>query len=129
MNHLIYIIIIILLNATIVALKFADYYNVKTGCKSLAYSIKLKLEFSVLNRLVGLTQSSQPSSSYTRSRTDATAYMALDTFVEDCAGGSRVIAQRKRPDEAPISSGGDSRDLERSTTAVVLTTEIAVHSD
>ncbi|KAH6873853.1 hypothetical protein B0T10DRAFT_610952 [Thelonectria olida] len=130
MNHLIYVnIIVMLLDVTIVALEFANYYDVQTGYKPLVYSIKLKLEFSILNRLVELTQGSQLSSSYTRSRTDATAGVALDTFVADGTSGSRGIAQNKRSDEARIGSGGDGRDLERSATAVVRTTQITAHSD
>ncbi|KAJ4125295.1 hypothetical protein NW754_013581 [Fusarium falciforme] len=57
MNHLIYVnIIVILLDVTIVALEFANYYDVQTVYKPLVYSIKLKMEFSILNRLVELTQ-------------------------------------------------------------------------
>ncbi|WAO82858.1 Hypothetical protein NCS54_00002800 [Fusarium falciforme] len=123
MNHLIYVnIIVILLDVTIVALEFANYYDVQTGYKPLVYSIKLKMEFSILNRLVELTQSSTHSSSYTCGRTDATAGVALDTFAADGTSCSRGITWR-RSDEAHIGSGGNDRDLERSATGAMRTTE------
>jgi hypothetical protein len=128
MNHLIYVnIIVILLDISVVALEFANYYDVQTAYKPLVYSIKLKMEFSILNRLVELTQSSTHGSSYTRNRTEATAGVALDTFVADGTGGSRWIAQR--PGETHISNGGNDGDLEHSTTAIVRTTEITVQRD
>ncbi|KAK0613172.1 hypothetical protein B0T14DRAFT_414742, partial [Immersiella caudata] len=57
MTHLILVnIIIILLDITILALEYAGLYDLQTAYKALVYSIKLKLEFSILNRLVGLTK-------------------------------------------------------------------------
>lgn len=56
MTHLIYMnILVILLDVTILALQFANLFDIQTAWKPLAYSVKLKLEFSVLNRLVNLT--------------------------------------------------------------------------
>lgn len=43
---------IILLDIPILVLEFADYYDFQTAYKALVYSIKLKLEFNLLNRLV-----------------------------------------------------------------------------
>lgn len=79
MNHLIYVnIIVILLDVTILALEFANLYSIQTAWKPLVYSIKLKLEFSILNRLVDLTRGGRNGSSYTRSQ--GAHDVALETF-------------------------------------------------
>ncbi|KAJ4175691.1 hypothetical protein NW767_015699, partial [Fusarium falciforme] len=126
MNHLIYVnIVVILLDITVVALEFANLYDVQTAYKPLVYSIKLKIEFSILGRLVELTQSSTRGSSYTRS---GTAAMALDTFAADGAGGSRRI-DLEGIGETHVSGERNDRNLEPSTTTIVRTTEITVQSD
>ncbi|KAI0139236.1 integral membrane protein [Pestalotiopsis sp. NC0098] len=57
MVHLICInILIILLDSTVIALEYANFYNIQTAVKGLVYSIKLKLEFKVLNDLIELTK-------------------------------------------------------------------------
>ncbi|KAH7237883.1 hypothetical protein B0J15DRAFT_516477 [Fusarium solani] len=126
MNHLIYVnIVVILLDITVVALEFANLYDVQTAYKPLVYIIKLKIEFSILGRLVELTQSSTRGSSYTRS---GTAAMALDTFAADGAGGSRRI-DLEGIGETHVSGERNDRNLEPSTTTIVRTTEITVQSD
>ncbi|EAQ84193.1 hypothetical protein CHGG_10597 [Chaetomium globosum CBS 148.51] len=73
MTHLIAVnIIVVMLDVTILALEYAGLYDVQTSCKALAYSIKLKLEFSVLNRLVEITRggTSGHDSSYDRTPVD-----------------------------------------------------------
>lgn len=49
-------IVIICLDVSILALEFANLFNIQTAWKPMVYSIKLKMEFSVLNRLVELSQ-------------------------------------------------------------------------
>lgn len=57
MIHVVVInVVIILLDISVLALEFANLFNVQTAWKPFAYSIKLKMEFSVLNRLVELSQ-------------------------------------------------------------------------
>lgn len=50
-------ILIIFLDMTIIVLEYASFYNIQTAIKAFVYSVKLKLEFSVLNGLVELTKS------------------------------------------------------------------------
>ncbi|KAH8896544.1 hypothetical protein GQ53DRAFT_616011, partial [Thozetella sp. PMI_491] len=53
MKHLVLVnIIIVLLDITILGLEYAGYFQLQTAYKGLVYSVKLKLEFSILNRLV-----------------------------------------------------------------------------
>lgn len=57
MKRLIYVnIAIILLDITIPVLEFSNNFLLQTSYKPLAYSIKLKLEFSVLSQLVSLAR-------------------------------------------------------------------------
>jgi hypothetical protein len=62
MRHLILInVLIIILDAFILGLEYAGYYTLQTSCKSLVYSVKLKMEFKILNDLVDLTQTRRDS--------------------------------------------------------------------
>ncbi|KAL7958638.1 hypothetical protein V8C34DRAFT_323903 [Trichoderma compactum] len=57
MKHLIIVnIIIIILDGTVIALEYANQWEYQTAYKTFAYSAKLKLEFTILNRLVDMTK-------------------------------------------------------------------------
>ncbi|OTA04057.1 hypothetical protein A9Z42_0046050 [Trichoderma parareesei] len=57
MWHVILInLVIIALDVSILVLQYTDHYDLQTAWKPFAYSVKLKMEFSVLNRLVELSQ-------------------------------------------------------------------------
>ncbi|KAI4655159.1 uncharacterized protein J4E79_008224 [Alternaria viburni] len=52
-NHLIIVnTVVILLDVTILVLQYIGLYEIQTSWKTLAYAIKLKLEFEVLNQLI-----------------------------------------------------------------------------
>ncbi|KAJ9480681.1 hypothetical protein VN97_g12860 [Penicillium thymicola] len=57
--------VIILLDICLLVVEYIGYYSLQTTLKSMVYSIKLKLEFGVLGKLVTLVQNnrSQPTSS------------------------------------------------------------------
>lgn len=58
MRHLIWVNILVgLFDIAILTTELADLYSVQTAYKSFAYSVKLKLEFSILNRLVDVARS------------------------------------------------------------------------
>ncbi|PVH70109.1 hypothetical protein DL98DRAFT_554168 [Cadophora sp. DSE1049] len=58
MRHLIIInVLIILMDLTLLGTEFAGHYEIETTYKSALYSIKLKLEFAILNQLVMLEHS------------------------------------------------------------------------
>lgn len=55
--RLIYInVLVVVLDITIVALEYAGLYVVQTAYKAMVYSVKLKLEYSILNSLVEMTR-------------------------------------------------------------------------
>lgn len=55
--HLIKInVMVVVLDITILALEYAGLYVIQTAYKGMVYSVKLKLEFSILNSLVEMTR-------------------------------------------------------------------------
>jgi hypothetical protein len=56
--------VIILLDVGLLVVEYIGYYSLQTTLKPMVYSIKLKLEFGVLGKLVSLVQTnrSQPTS-------------------------------------------------------------------
>ncbi|KAG6353603.1 hypothetical protein INS49_005565 [Diaporthe citri] len=57
LGHLIKInVVVVVLDITILALEYAGLYVIQTAYKGMAYSVKLKLEFSILNSLVEMTR-------------------------------------------------------------------------
>lgn len=133
MNHLIYVnILIILLDVTILGLEYADQYQYQTSYKAFVYSTKLKLEFTILNRLVEMTTGNKDGSSGPRSHTAGTATgtrtgIALDTFISN-------ITDKPPGDvsyEAYVMGGEDrSQNLpEPRDDEVVMTTEVIIERE
>ncbi|GIK05067.1 hypothetical protein Aspvir_009166 [Aspergillus viridinutans] len=61
MVHLLIVnILVVLLDASLLATEYSNNFDIQTTYKTVVYSIKLKMEFSVLNRLVRLAQSRYP---------------------------------------------------------------------
>jgi len=72
MENLIYInTLIVVLDAILLGIEYASFFAIETAFKGLTYSIKLKLEFTVLNQLVAICQGSlrtNPSSLHARNQ-------------------------------------------------------------
>ncbi|KAG5926882.1 hypothetical protein E4U42_002849 [Claviceps africana] len=61
-RHLILVnLLIILLDVPILFFEYWDYYDIQTAYKAFVYSVKLKMEFRILNRLVKMTSERQVS--------------------------------------------------------------------
>ncbi|KAK2768800.1 hypothetical protein FQN54_000658 [Arachnomyces sp. PD_36] len=82
MMHLIYMnVIIIVMDITLLSVEYAGYYFIQTTYKAFVYSVKLKMEFSILNKLIKLVRGklhgsssdprSQPYTNHTRTHTQA----------------------------------------------------------
>ncbi|KAF2262504.1 hypothetical protein CC78DRAFT_437663, partial [Lojkania enalia] len=57
MTHLVWVnFMIIVLDITLLAIEYAGYYDIQTTYKAAVYSVKIKMEFSILNRLLDLFQ-------------------------------------------------------------------------
>jgi hypothetical protein len=62
MIHLIFVnVLMVLMDLTLLGTEYANQYSIETTYKSLLYSIKLKLEFAILNRLRTLVKSRNQS--------------------------------------------------------------------
>lgn len=132
MNHLIYVnILIILLDVTILGLEYADQYQYQTSYKAFVYSTKLKLEFTILNRLVEMTTGNKDASSGPRSNTAGTSTgnrtgIALDNFVSNNSD--------KPPGDVSYRAyvrGGDEAEAQRAPRddEVVMTTEVIIRRE
>ncbi|KPM34110.1 hypothetical protein AK830_g12460 [Neonectria ditissima] len=135
MNHLILVnLVIILLDITILGLEYADQYQYQTSYKAFVYSTKLKLEFTILNRLVEMTTGNKDGSSGPRSRTQPTGNrtgIALDTYIGDAA--SKPTGDVSYQAYA-MGGGEDGRESERRDEMhrddrVMMTTEIVVERE
>ncbi|KEY66911.1 hypothetical protein S7711_10133 [Stachybotrys chartarum IBT 7711] len=130
MNHLIYVnIIVMLLDFTILGLEFAGLYEIQTAWKPLVYSLKLKFEFSILNRLVELTHNARSRNPYTHSRTaPRSEVVALETFKG--TGPQRSMAQgvdEPTQYEVHVGSGRENKEaFDIQDSAIMKTTEINV---
>jgi hypothetical protein len=57
LRHLVFVnIVVLILDITLLAVQFSGHYEIQTTYKTAVYSIKLKIEFSVLNRLVSIVE-------------------------------------------------------------------------
>jgi hypothetical protein len=127
MRHLIGTnILIIILDVTIVTLEFCNLYNVQTAYKGAAYSVKLKLEFNILNRLVEIVSPrNNAQNEYSSERIGA-------THLETIRGSARDKKDRGGH-KAYIYTGDagdlDSPDLVGANKSVIKTTEIVITSE
>ncbi|KAL6850748.1 hypothetical protein ACO1O0_007873 [Amphichorda felina] len=56
-RHLLLVsVLVVLLDIPILALEYADVYDLQTAYKAFVYSVKLKMEFQILNKLVEMTR-------------------------------------------------------------------------
>ncbi|KAH6665591.1 hypothetical protein B0J14DRAFT_630006 [Halenospora varia] len=117
MGHLIYVnVIIVLLNITILGLEYSGLYDIQTAYKALVYSVKLKLEFSILNCLVELSQSVK-SSSHTTAAIATECAWKPSTVTGSSNTGSRYRAHAYA---GGVKDGAAIQD----ESVVVMTTEV-----
>ncbi|KAH7071047.1 hypothetical protein FB567DRAFT_213918 [Paraphoma chrysanthemicola] len=132
MNHLIYVnVLVMLLDFTILGLEFANLYEIQTAWKPLAYSVKLKVEFSILNRLVDLIRSSRSGNAYSGSRTGPHSHgLALGTIRDTGHQRSTVQdANKSTRYEVHVGGGqGHSDAIHPLNSTVMKTTEVQVQS-
>lgn len=132
LTHLIYVnAIIVILDITILGLEYSGLYDVQTVYKGLVYSVKLKLEFSILNRLVELTQGKFNSSNNHASHEQS---VHLETFDEQRL--KRLAANDKGSRyKAYITIEGTGKDGEgevenqNSDSIVITTTQVSILSE
>jgi hypothetical protein len=132
MNHLLYVnILVILLDFTILGLEFADMYEIQTSWKPLVYSVKLKFEFSILNRLVELTRNARSGNPYSDSRT-APRFEGIALGTLKGTGHQQSVVQDMESStryEVHIGRGGENNNVHQpQDTTVIKTTEVHIQS-
>ncbi|KAF2655604.1 hypothetical protein K491DRAFT_598606 [Lophiostoma macrostomum CBS 122681] len=123
LKHLILVnILVIALDVTILAFQYAGLYDIQTAWKTLVYSVKLKLEFYILNRLIeitkgGLSAGRTADTQLTGSDENGTKVQATHTRISALGSQSRFgnQAYARMGDDVPL------KDV-----SVVKTTEITV---
>ncbi|KAL6405984.1 hypothetical protein AUP68_10540 [Ilyonectria robusta] len=127
-KHLLLVnVIIILLDIPILILEYTDFYDFQTAYKALVYSVKLKLEFNILNRLLEMSHANNTSGSLSQGpRTDTATAIEMNTFNGDESGGN--ITRRA------YAHGGEHGDAKRGKVRkwspdnrIMRSTEIVVH--
>lgn len=130
LHHLIYVnVLVILLDCSIVGLEFANLYEIQTSWKPLVYSVKLKLEFSILNRLVELTKSARSGDSRSLSNPARSGGIAMGTMKSKTGTRQRSVAlggDHTGEWEVRVGSGTSDKNVLPST--VVKTTEVKIQS-
>jgi hypothetical protein len=106
MNHLIIVnVFVVLLDISIIVLEFTNHYNLQTSWKPLVYSIKLKAEFSVLNRLVEFSQQLRVAGSLNPVNYAVSADVALERYLRNAARADESaedgLHDRRCPDGRP----------------------------
>ena len=131
LRHLIVVnIIVILLDFSILGLEFANLFEIQTAWKPLVYSVKLKLEFSILNRLVELTRSARSgdpnSHSYSRN-VGRSGNLALGT-IKGTVHQRSVAQGADTANQWEIHVGGGKKDNPALPSTVIKTTEFKIQS-
>jgi hypothetical protein len=135
MTHLVIVnIIIVVLDVTILGLEYASLYDLQTAYKALVYGLKLKLEFSILNRLVEMTtgSSSADHSSYARTRAENSG-VELGTQTRDRnwqKKKSGLATADGIGNSVFVGSGaGEGAAGAKAGASVMMTTEISIQRD
>ena len=128
--HLIYVnVLVMLLDFSIIGLEFANLYEIQTSWKPLVYSIKLKLEFSILNRLVELTKSARSGDSRSYSNAVRSGGLALGTIKGNGTAQQRSVARGvDQTGEWEVHVGGGKGESNALPSTVIKTTEVKIQS-
>ncbi|KAL7900524.1 hypothetical protein HDV63DRAFT_284540 [Trichoderma sp. SZMC 28014] len=130
-------ILVIILDTTILVLEFANLYNFQISYKPFAYSVKLKLEFTVLNRLVELTAGGRDphahghgdsSNGSSGGRHNSNASDILDNFNNNksiCGGSYHAYARGGCSENSPQPTPSEVEN----GNVVMMTTAITVHRE
>jgi hypothetical protein len=133
MLHLIYVnVLIILMDVTLLCTEYANLYEIQITFKGALYSIKLRLEFAVLNQLMSLTGRGNNSNNNIDLSASASGTRGGDTANDPTADPQSAAA---RPAATySVFAGTANRpyypcDIKINDNSVMKTTEVDVHSD
>lgn len=125
-------ILIIILDVTILALEFCNLYNLQTAYKGAAYSVKLKLEFNILNRLVEVVQPRNNTSNlYSNDHGGTTQLDSMGKHTKIGQNTRDTIHRGHKAYSYAVEAGdlSSSPDLGSANKNVLRTTEIIITTD
>ncbi len=94
MRHLIYAsIIVIMLDLTIMGLQYADFFNLQVTFKGAVYSVKLLIEFFVLNELRSVVGGGSSPGGYNQSTTSRGAAAPADSKDQKPSKKPRILSR------------------------------------
>jgi hypothetical protein len=135
MRHLIYVnVLIIIMDVILLCTEYANRYEIQTTFKGAVYSVKLRLEFSILNQLMQIAQGGvgsreNPNSVYSHS---AAREMALDTFhatgKQNAANNLEAGANAQKSYTVFAGKGRPGAHRAADEGFVIKTTEVTVHN-
>lgn len=122
MSHLILVnVFVVVLDVSILCLEFTGHYDIQTAWKALVYSVKLKSEFSVLNRLVEFSQHLRAGRNMASIHYDTSADVALERYLRNA---SQTLAGAEYTMEVTVERPGEHSTSEgveiTKTTAVTV---------
>ncbi|KAK1974993.1 integral membrane protein [Colletotrichum cereale] len=79
--------VVFLLDTSLVVLEYSDHFEIQTMCKPFVYSVKLKVEFVVLNKLLAFTHMSTCNCHGPKTIPSATLAEINNTCTTTAAGG------------------------------------------
>lgn len=129
MQHLVVVnVLIILLDSTIIILEFANLYDYQISYKPFAYSVKLQLEFTVLNRLVDIVTGRKEPDSSQRSG-DLYISKKNTTGPVSQTGNSAAVESQQAGDMIPLETYNTTKPLPslHTNTGIRKTTTTTMH--
>jgi hypothetical protein len=113
-RHLILVnIVVLIFDITLLAVQFSGHYEIQTTYKTAVYSVKLKIEFSVLNRLVSLIQHKDLFSNQ-RTLTNNTLGLARWTGAKESSNQSGPGAFTKMDERSSMNDSGKGGSISMS---------------
>ncbi|KAH7042260.1 integral membrane protein [Macrophomina phaseolina] len=126
-RHLIYVnIIVVALDATLLATQYANHYRPQTTYKAFVYSVKLKLEFAILNRLVAAARNKKTAANYDPASAGSTRLATLQTGMSGGMQGTAAVSVSANPTVA--ADDDDEAAVGMEENRVMKTTEVRVES-
>lgn len=90
-------ILIVLMDVALLVVEYQDRHVIEQAIKQVIYSIKLKLEFAILSKLVGLTKDKQSGITAALEDRDGFVSDEPNTLVRDRTKSIQTLAQVRRP--------------------------------
>jgi len=131
MRHLIYVnILVILMDITLLGTEYANLYDIQITFKGTLYSIKLRLEFAILNQLRSIVQPSGTSYDNQASSQPGGRDISLHTLHNQTAisqapaNGNLSTIYASRHAKSPFSGDLEGNHVMKTTDVIIMSEEL-----